>query len=230
MGNELKLYRSVKDILWFSFDSKTGWVMFPAEVGGWHKRQASSGFDRTDMREVPLRMGFNTGIPGAPMSSGLVQVAECKTSLRPFPVDRRHCTRKAMMETLLVLQDESSPMKLMRLKLKQYRIIEATSAEQVLRLFTENGRRVDLLLADVTLPISSGIQVALLLRLEIPGLPVILTCGNPVSSWNHRDSTDLKRLGSRSVAIILKPFQTTVLSDVIFGMTRTALPEVAGTA
>jgi hypothetical protein len=48
--------------------------------------------------------------------------------------------------------------------------------------------------------------------------------------WNHRDSTDLKRLGSRSVAIILKAFQTKVLSDAILGMTRTALPEVEHTA
>ena len=86
MGSELKLYRSIKDILWFAFDPETGWVMFPAEVGGWHKRQASSGVDPTDMREVPLRMGFNTGIPGAPMSSELFQVPECKTSLRPAPV------------------------------------------------------------------------------------------------------------------------------------------------
>jgi hypothetical protein len=96
MGSELKLYRSVKDILWFSFDPETGWVMFPAEVGGWHKRQASSGVDPTDMCEVPLRMGFNTGIPGAPMSSGLFQVPERKTSLRPLPVVRCHRTRKAI--------------------------------------------------------------------------------------------------------------------------------------
>jgi len=45
--------------------------MFPAEIGGWQKRQRSSGIDPLDMREVPLRMGFNTGIPGAPSSSGL---------------------------------------------------------------------------------------------------------------------------------------------------------------
>ena len=43
--------------------------MFPAEVGGWQKRQPVSGIDPLDLREVPLRMGFNTGIPGAPMSA-----------------------------------------------------------------------------------------------------------------------------------------------------------------
>ena len=100
MGSELKLYRSVKDIWWFAFDPETGWVMFPAEVGGWHSRHASSGVDPTDMREVPLRMGFNTGIPGAPMSPDLLQVSESrKTSLRPLPAVRRNRTSKAVMKT-----------------------------------------------------------------------------------------------------------------------------------
>jgi len=95
MGSELKLYRSVKDILWFAFDTETGWVMFPPEVGGWHKRQPSSGVDPTEMREVPIRMGFNTGIPGAPMSSRLFQVPECNTSLRPLPIVRSGARIKA---------------------------------------------------------------------------------------------------------------------------------------
>ena len=49
--------------------------MFPAEVGGWQKRRPARGvyhFTKRvppDLPEVPLRMGFNTGIPGAPMSA-----------------------------------------------------------------------------------------------------------------------------------------------------------------
>jgi hypothetical protein len=43
--------------------------MFPAEVNGWQKRQPAGGIDRLGSREVPLRLGFNTGIPGAPMSA-----------------------------------------------------------------------------------------------------------------------------------------------------------------
>jgi len=48
---------------WFAFGPEIGWVMFPAEVGGWQKRQPARGVDPIYMREVPLRMGFNTGIP-----------------------------------------------------------------------------------------------------------------------------------------------------------------------
>ena len=56
--------------------------MFPAEVGGWQKRQPVSGMDPLDLREVPLRMGFNTGIPGAPISAaGVSKLAV--TGIRP---------------------------------------------------------------------------------------------------------------------------------------------------
>jgi hypothetical protein len=98
MGSALKLYRSVKDVWWFSFDPEDGWVVFPAEVDGWHKRRASSSVDPTELREVPLRMGFNTGIPGAPMSSDLLQLHEFKApGLRPLGVVRRRRLPKAMV-------------------------------------------------------------------------------------------------------------------------------------
>jgi hypothetical protein len=65
----VKLYRSTKDSCWFAFGPEIGWVMFPAEVGGWKKRQPTCAADFGDMREIPLCRGFNTGIPGAPSSS-----------------------------------------------------------------------------------------------------------------------------------------------------------------
>jgi hypothetical protein len=42
--------------------------MFPAEVDGWKKRQLARGIDPFDLQQVPLRLGFNTGIPGAALS------------------------------------------------------------------------------------------------------------------------------------------------------------------
>lgn len=62
--------------LWFAFGPEVGWVMFPAEVDGWKKRKPARGVDPLDMREVPLRMAFNTGIPGAPpLAAGASDVA-----------------------------------------------------------------------------------------------------------------------------------------------------------
>ena len=68
----MKLYRSSKYAAqWFAYAPNVGWVMFPAEANGWEKRRPARGFDPVDVREVPLRLGFNTGIPGA---SGISEV------------------------------------------------------------------------------------------------------------------------------------------------------------
>src|SRR5260370_22572838 len=123
------------------------------------------------------------------------------------------------MKTLLVLEDDPDVMEYLRHMLEQYSLIEASTAEQAPRLFTDSGFNIDLLVADVTLPRSSGIQVALLLRTRIPTLPVILTSGYPVSVWSDRDSADLERLGSRSVAIIQKPFQSQGLLKAVCKLT-----------
>jgi hypothetical protein len=63
----MKLYRSATHpTSLFASSLETGWVMFPAEEGGWEKRQAVRPMDPLTVREVPLRQGFSTGIPGAP--------------------------------------------------------------------------------------------------------------------------------------------------------------------
>jgi len=110
------------------------------------------------------------------------------------------------LKTLLVLEDEPSLMKLLRHTLRDYRLIEATSAEEALLLFIDHEYQVDLLVADLTLPTKSGAQVAFHMRSKIPRLPVILTSGYPVSNWSERDSSDLRRLAEMPVAVLQKPF------------------------
>jgi DNA-binding NtrC family response regulator len=132
----------------------------------------------------------------------------------------------ATVKTLLVLEDEPALMKFLRHTLVQHNLLEASTAEQALHLFATHGRRVDLLLADVTLPTSSGLRVAFFLRSELPTLPVILTSGYPVSSWNARDSVDLHRLGKKSVRFIQKPFQAQALSSLVQELLGTSSPGV----
>jgi CheY-like chemotaxis protein len=98
-------------------------------------------------------------------------------------------------------------------------VIEATTAEEALLLFIDHDYVVDLLVADLTLPTKSGIQVALHLRSKIPDLPVILTSGYPKSSWSDRDSADLRRLGESSVKVLQKPFAGYQLLDAICDLT-----------
>ena len=66
----MKLYRSANyPTRWYSYSETTGWVMFPAEVGGWNKRQPARGIDPMHLREVPVQLAFNAGIPGSPVAS-----------------------------------------------------------------------------------------------------------------------------------------------------------------
>jgi hypothetical protein len=44
--------------------------MFPAESGGWEKREPARGIDPLDVREVPLRLGFATGINAVVANGG----------------------------------------------------------------------------------------------------------------------------------------------------------------
>ena len=125
------------------------------------------------------------------------------------------------MKTILLLEEESSLLKLWRraLTLNGYAIWEAANAEDAIRRFLDANRRIDLLLADVTLPASSGILVALLLRAEVPGLSVILTSGYPQTAWETRDAADLERLGPDSVLVLQKPFTNQTLLNSIQELT-----------
>lgn len=119
------------------------------------------------------------------------------------------------MAKVLILDDEPAVLRLIGRMFKGWSIIEADTAEDALRAFADHNHHIDLLAADVTLPRSSGIQVALLLRTRLRDLPVILTSGYPVSGWCVRDTLDLERLGSNAVAILQKPFQAQVLLKAV---------------
>ena len=136
-----------------------------------------------------------------------------------------------MKKTVLVLEDEVAVMKLMRQILERYTIIEAKTAEEGLLVFIDHNCRIDLLIADLTLPKLSGLQVALHLRSKLPNLPVIVTSGYPLSSWKVRDSADLERLGPTLVNLLEKPFRAEALFNAVhnlIGMPGSA--EVARTA
>jgi CheY-like chemotaxis protein len=124
------------------------------------------------------------------------------------------------MPAILVLEDERTVMSVLTRALKGYTILPAASAEEAICCFHAAQHRIDLLIADLSLPKSSGVQVALLLRSELPGLPVILASGYPANAWSERDSTDLARLGSNRVMIFQKPFQLRLILDAVRQLTE----------
>jgi CheY-like chemotaxis protein len=129
-----------------------------------------------------------------------------------------------MKKRVLVLEDEAFVMKLMLQILGQYSVVEATSAEEALLLFIDHNYQIDLLIADLTLPRMSGLQVALHLRTRLPKLAVIVTSGYPACSWSVRDAADLGRLGPALVTVLEKPFRAQVLLEAVQALIEPAQP------
>jgi hypothetical protein len=72
----MKLYRSHKNpTRWYAHSRETGWVMFPAQIDGWDRRQAARGIDPIDVREVAILLAAGTGMPDAPAPAVQLQEA-----------------------------------------------------------------------------------------------------------------------------------------------------------
>jgi CheY-like chemotaxis protein len=119
------------------------------------------------------------------------------------------------MKTVLVVNHDPTFVKLVSLLVEQdrYTILDATSANQAFDRFEESDGQVDLLIADVALPIFSGIGVALELQALLPYLGIVLTTDVPVSMWSTQDVAELDQLPD--AVILQKPFDPTILLDTI---------------
>jgi CheY-like chemotaxis protein len=120
-----------------------------------------------------------------------------------------------MKKIVLVLEDDVFVLKVVRQMLKQYTIIEARTAEEALLSFIDLNHQIDLLVADLTFPRMTGLQVALHLRTKLPKLPVIVISGHRVCSWKVRDTADLERLGPTLVTVLEKPCRPRALLDAV---------------
>jgi CheY-like chemotaxis protein len=141
-----------------------------------------------------------------------------------------------VLKRILVVEDDNTILALIRIVVERsgYAVLEATSAQQAFQ-HLEKHAHIDLLIADVTLPASSGIRVALELRYLLPRLKVIVTSGYPRALWNEQDAAELDELPSDSVAVLQKPFVPKTLlekihrligfaSDAVPAMQRKAAP------
>jgi CheY-like chemotaxis protein len=119
--------------------------------------------------------------------------------------------------TILILEDEPAIMALICMVLSPlgYRILEATTGEEAIQRFEQSDSGIDLLIADVALPVKSGIRVALELRAVLPCLPIILTSGYPSNMWNEQDVAELSALASESIVTVQKPFLPLSLRETV---------------
>jgi CheY-like chemotaxis protein len=137
-----------------------------------------------------------------------------------------------VMKTILVLEDEvtlQGPLCRL-LQSHGYLTLEAGDGDEAIRRFHDNHRKIDLLIADVSLPIGSGVQVAVTLREDLPDLGGSLATGYPSHMWRARDYALLGRLGPEGVSILQKPFAAQTLLYTIGIMLGEVQHESARTA
>ena len=129
---------------------------------------------------------------------------------------------------ILVLEDDSDVATFFRLVLqtREYTVSETLEAYNGL------SGPYDLLIADVNLPVSSGIEVALKLLASTSNLKIILTSGFPIECFGHRHRVLFNQLPSDSVRFLMKPFSMDEVLHTIdsFVASEVGSPRVAAAA
>jgi CheY-like chemotaxis protein len=114
-------------------------------------------------------------------------------------------------ETILIVEDETPLRMLARTVLEScgYSVLDAVGGSQALAVSAGHDGAIDLLLADVVMPVLNGRQVAEALLRERPGLKVLYTSG-------YTDDMVLRYgVSQASVAYLPKPFTPVELAQAV---------------
>jgi CheY-like chemotaxis protein len=114
-------------------------------------------------------------------------------------------------ETILVCEDDPKIRELVeRMLVKQgYRVLIASGPQDASRIAREDGRPIDLLLTDVTMPKMNGFELAREVREARPGARVIY-----MSGYTDNHMTGGLELDG-DVPFIQKPFTAAALSEIV---------------
>lgn len=113
----------------------------------------------------------------------------------------------ALGVTVLVVEDEEDVRDLARdlLEMNGYTVLEASNAEDAIRLGESHARTIDLVITDVVMPRMSGPELIRRLRARRPGLRVLCMSGYPEQPEPERVWT----------AWLQKPFTPDVFMDKV---------------
>jgi DNA-binding response OmpR family regulator len=111
----------------------------------------------------------------------------------------------------LILEDDATLRKLFTamLESRHYTVSSVSTAAEAIRICKKQP--VDLFMADVVLPASSGPHVALELHQSCPKMAILFVSGTPIAGWRDSDFEDFRHLLSGSVDFLQKPFTLTAL-------------------
>ncbi len=131
-------------------------------------------------------------------------------SLEKEPEDERIRTRETILgkgERVLFVEDDSDIYRLVKTQLSKsgYTVFTAKTVKEAAEIFKKQKDNIDILITDVVLPDSSGIELARSLLLEKPDLKVLLTSG-----YLDREG-DWELIDDKSYRFIQKPYSLTDL-------------------
>jgi two-component system cell cycle sensor histidine kinase/response regulator CckA len=141
---------------------------------------------------------FKIFLPAA-TTTGLVT----PTSAAPVPQDGS--------ETILLVEDDEPVRELAGRMLRRfgYQVLTAGNAAEAEKVFERHADQIQLLLTDIIMPQTSGLQLASRLKALKPGLPVVYMSGFTEDAFANRGPYDPK------VTLINKPFTPELLATRI---------------
>jgi DNA-binding response OmpR family regulator len=121
------------------------------------------------------------------------------------------------MKTILVLEDDPGNMQAFCaiLSFMGYRVLEATTGEEALKVSNNEYEPINLFISDMGLPDVSGTDIALRLTQRQPDLPVLFLSGTPIDQWPESDRRKFDQLPSGSVDFLEKPFHVSALQTKV---------------
>lgn len=113
-----------------------------------------------------------------------------------------------MNATVLILDDDAGVLELTALYLKSrgFSTVSCDSAACAFEKVREAGGRIGVLIADVTLPDSSGVEAALELKRIAPDLKILFVSGYSFEELSGPDSALYHLLPPSSVRFLRKPY------------------------
>lgn len=121
------------------------------------------------------------------------------------------------MPTVLIVEDEPLVMETVSaaLRLKGYNVMEVVTAAGAVEFARGQARGVDILVADVLLPLQSGVQAAIEIWQTWPEIAILFISGTPLEGWQSRDLQSLQVLPRRTWDFLQKPFRASTLEHCV---------------
>jgi len=176
-------------------------------------KEAKSGLGLVTAYGIARQSGGTLDVQSAPGRGTTIAIwlprvsddAELPLTGRMRPLD------EPLVQTVLVVEDEESVRRLVRVVLERegYRVLQATNGVEALRLLDDPDLRLDMLLTDVMMPQMGGRELAERLLAVQPDVAVVFMSGYVA------DRASLTGVAERKAPLLQKPFAIDELVRVV---------------